>query len=87
MIVKTIVPVGWPCTLEECPPGPFIWFTYLERPMIACDHLCFKSEYRMDWDTARVMAFNEAGEFFALGNDTQVQPVEMVVHGVQVVAP
>lgn len=71
MTLKIITPVGWPCTLAEAPPGPFVT---LEHP----DLLCFKSEYHHD--NGRVMAYNSAGEFFCgKGNEHQVQPVEMVV--------
>lgn len=33
-----LVPHGWPCTLAECPPGPFV---AVDRP----DALGFKTEY------------------------------------------
>lgn len=65
-----IVPLGWPCTLEEAAPGPFIT---REHP----DLLCFKSEYRHD--DGRVMSFNAAGEFATFKNTDTVQPVGMVV--------
>ncbi len=71
---KVIVPDGWPCTLAECPPGPFVT---LENP----DLLCFKSEYTQDdrGDDGRIMAYNSAGEFFCGdGDKTKVQPVEML---------
>ena len=68
---KMIMPVGWPCSLADAPPGPFVT---LENP----DLLCFKSEYFHD-DSTRVMAFNSAGEFFCGdGNAALVQPVGMV---------
>lgn len=68
---KIITPDGWPCTLAECPPGPFVT---LEHP----DLLCFKSEYLHD-NCGRVMAFNSAGEFYCGdGDKTKVQPVEMI---------
>ncbi len=71
MNIKSITPVGWPCSLAEAPPGPFVT---LEHP----DLLCFKSEYHHD--DGRVMAFNSAGEFYCGERDaTLVQPVEMVV--------
>lgn len=71
MIQKIIVPQGWPCTLAEAPPGPFVT---PENPEL----LCFKTEYHHD--DGRVMAYNSAGEFFCGdGNAHQVQPVEMIV--------
>ena len=63
-----IEPDGWPCTLVECPPGPFI---NVESP----DMLCFKSEYRNDDN--KMMAYNSAGEFYH--SDALVQPVRMTV--------
>ena len=66
-----IIPVGWPCTLGEAPPGPFI------DPRHG-DLLCFKSEY--NHNNGQVMAYNSAGEFFcAECNATIVQPVEMQI--------
>lgn len=70
MVRKLIVPVGWPCSLEECPPGHFI---SLEYP----DMLCFKSEYGMAPEHRNVEAFNCAGEYFH--GEGLVQPVEMIV--------
>jgi hypothetical protein len=59
-----IEPNGWPCTLMECPPGPFV----IE------DRLCFKSEYGEN-DGFRYI-FNESGEFFHFeGQGPTVQPV------------
>ena len=76
MQTKQIIPNGWPCTLQEAPPGPFV---SMSHP----DLLCFKSEYthadKEHPNDNRVMAFNSAGEFFCSGNDTMVQPVEMIV--------
>lgn len=69
MQVKKILPVGWPCTLVECPPGYFI---VLEYP----DMLCFKSEYEQN---NRVDAYNCAGEYLTTKGDDFVQPVEMIV--------
>ena len=65
-----IEPSGWPCTLEEADPGPFI---VEEHP----DMLCFKSEYHHD--DGRVMSFNGAGEFATFKNVDVVQPVKMVL--------
>lgn len=69
-ISKVIVPNGWVCTLRDAPPGPFVTQTHP-------DLLCFKSEYRTS--DGRIEAYNSAGEFFASGDDTLVQPVEMIV--------
>lgn len=66
----TLVPSGWPCTLEECPPGPFI----------VSDRLCFKSEYG-DNEGKRDI-YNSAGEFWCGGYDVVVQPVETVIEDV-----
>ena len=48
-----LVPVGWPCSLEECPPGAFLF---------AEEHVGFKSEYRRS--DGKPEAFNEAGEAY-----------------------
>ena len=72
MIVKTIVPDGWPCSLNEATPGHFVT---LEDPHL----LCFKSEYRDEG--GQVMAYNEVGERFH--GDGQVQPVEMLLVNVE----
>lgn len=44
-----MAPWGWPCKLNECPPGHFVYN----------DQLCFKSEYGED------QAYNSAGEYMA----------------------
>lgn len=66
-----IEPVGWPCTLAECPPGHFVHE----------DALCFKSEYNV----SKIEAFCESGEYFCGGTSTKeerdkliVQPVESI---------
>lgn len=54
-----IVPDGWPCTLEECPPGFFV-----------CEkQLCFKTEYGQN------ECYNSAGETFCGEKTEYVQPV------------
>ncbi len=65
-----IEPNGWPCLIEDCPPGFFV-----------CDEeqLCFKSEYaKIDATNGNVInsieAFNSAGEYFCPRN-IFVQPV------------
>lgn len=61
-----IEPDGWPCSVEACPPGPFV----------CKDSLCFKSAYRPD---GKVEAFNESGEVFVIYPATLVvQPVKVV---------
>ncbi len=70
MTQKIIIPVGWPCSLKEARPGPFVT---LDNPEL----LCFKSEYHHN--DGRVEAYNSAGEFFCGDGDAQqVQMVEMV---------
>ena len=46
-----IVPTGWPCTLGDCPPGPFIFDS----------RLCFKSEYITE---NKCDAYCASGEYF-----------------------
>lgn len=60
----TLVPDGWPCTLEDCPPGPFLFK----------NTLCFKSEYRSP--KGKVDAYNEAGEYFH--GEGPVQPLKAI---------
>ena len=57
------MPLGWQCTLEECPAGHFI------EPS---GTLCFKTEY------STVGAFNAGGEYYH-GKGELVQPVEMII--------
>lgn len=59
-----IRPDGWLVTLEECPPGFFIYE----------GQLCFKTEYG-----EKPEVYNSAGEYFHLPNtendlDLKVQP-------------
>ena len=76
MKVCKLTPYGWTCTLEECPPGFFLW-------VYGGDHDCigFKSEYPMDdgdkdhnLDPNRPEVFNESGEYLS-GLVTDVQPL------------
>jgi len=67
LIVK---PVGWPCTLGECPAGLFVHG----------DDLCFKTDYT---DDGKMEVYLENGEAFWAGCRSQedlrkviVQPVE-----------
>lgn len=43
-----LIPVGWPVSIEDCPPGFFVYE----------GQVCFKSEYGMDG------IYNSAGEYF-----------------------
>ena len=56
-------PDSWECTLEECPPGLFVF-----EGMV-----CFKTEYPTD--SGKVQAFNKAGEMFCYEGTILVQPV------------
>lgn len=47
-------PRAWAYTLEDCPPGFFLFE----------GQVCFKSEYRTSCSDQLVEAFNSAGEFF-----------------------
>ena len=70
----TIVPEGWACMIEECPPG-FFWYD---------NALGFKSEYstkRPD-GTYTMDAFCDSGEFF-MPREVEVQPVTYVVENVE----
>jgi hypothetical protein len=55
-------PIGWECSLEECPPGAFLYNK----------QVCFKSEYRTS--NGAIEAYNSAGEFFC--GENKVQPLE-----------
>ena len=77
MLIKIIEPVGWPCTLADAPPGPFVT---TKNP----DLLCFKSEYHNDKPyQATPMALNSAGEFFHCGGGRVIQPVKVVCKEVE----
>ncbi len=56
-------PNNFPCTLRECPPGPFLFN----------DVPCFKSEYRHN--NGRIDAYNQAGEFFCANGEADVNAV------------
>lgn len=62
-----LLPTGFPCSVDECPPGPFIW-----KDQKGGVHLGLKSEYRTD---NRCDAYNEAGEYFAQRDGVEVHPV------------
>lgn len=55
----TIIPDGWECMIEECPPG----FFYYQG------QLCFKSEY-----AAEMQYYCSSGESF-MPRKVMVQPV------------
>lgn len=57
-------PNGFPCTLEECPPGPFLHGK----------DVCFKSEYHSN--TGRIEAYCSSGE--AYHGTGLIQPLESV---------
>jgi len=56
-----VIPEGWPCTIEECRPGHFVYK----------DQLCFKTEYKSEND---IEVFCESGESFC-PRKVDVQPV------------
>lgn len=58
----TVVPDGWACMIEECPPG-FFWYE---------GQLCFKSEYG-----AEMQYYCSSGESF-WPREVKVQPVTYV---------
>ena len=59
-----IEPADWPCSLDACPPGFFMYR----------DCLCFKTEYGPG-----LQVFNEAGEVFWGGVDTKEQRANLAV--------
>ena len=74
--VCTLIPQGWLCSLDECPPGLFTF-------VFGDDHNCigFKSEYKRvialgaHQKPVEAEAFNEAGEYLTLESYAQVQPL------------
>lgn len=75
MLKLIVVPDGWKCTLEECPPGFFVR-THSE----GVNTLCFKTEYRED--DGKIQAFNEAGEWFACGASSEEERRLLIVQPV-----
>lgn len=63
-----LVPHGWLCTIEECPPGHFVWLTHC---------IGFKSEYihELHDEGPHPMCFNEAGEYIHTERVGLVQPL------------
>lgn len=57
-----VEPDGWECSIEECPPGHFVFD----------DRLCFKSEYGTN--DGGIEVFCETGEAF-VKRTVIVQPV------------
>lgn len=77
-----LVPFGWPTTLRECPPGPFLYG----------GTVCFKTEYnamepdgpvdgpgdQIRWKmSCRVDAYNSAGEHFCPGHPSERDNIEV----------
>lgn len=63
-------PNGWPCTLDECPTGLFVF-----------NHsVCMKTEYKTN--NSELEAFNEAGEFFWGGTESCVAREKLIVQPV-----
>jgi hypothetical protein len=74
-MAKTYViePYGWPCTLAECPCGPFFWDG---------NRLCFKSEYASD---GKCDAYNAAGEYFWGGTSNAKARAALMVQPVRII--
>jgi len=66
-----LIPLEWPCTISECPPGYFLY-------NVDSEHILgFKSEYAKLIDGETICdAFNEAGEYMEDRVSMIVQPVE-----------
>ena len=62
-----IEPLGWPCTLEECPPGFFI----------CAQSLCFKTEYKTEKGLPE--AYCESGECFIGGTSSADEFKNLIV--------
>ena len=61
-----IIPDGWECLIEECPPGHFMYE----------DQLCFKTEYgKEDGD---IEVYCSSGETF-MPRKIKVQPVSIEI--------
>ena len=76
MTVCKLIPHGWPCSVEECPPG---FFAY----MYGDDHNCigFKDEYGYEQKEGLITtwlarAYNDAGEYIH-AEGLEVQPLEV----------
>jgi len=66
----SIVPYGWPCSLEQCAPGHFVYN----------DNLCFKTEYITQ--QGKLEAYCETGEFFVGGATTEELRCQLMVQPV-----
>lgn len=66
-------PIGWKCTLNECPPGLFVFD----------ESVGFKSEYRTN--DGNLEAFCKNGEYFWGGASTQEQRGKNIVQPVNAV--
>lgn len=69
MKILKLVPDGWPCTLGECPPGPFIYN----------GNLGFKTEYTNNGD---IEVFCETGEYFWAGTNVAEERNKIIVQPV-----
>jgi hypothetical protein len=60
-------PSGWPCTLQECPPGLFVFY----------EHVGLKTEY------GDVEAYcGDSGEYFWAGTHTKAERNAVIVQPV-----
>lgn len=64
MKILKIVPYGWPCSLEECPPGHLVF---------GGEHLGYKTEYSNG--VGKIDAYNAGGETLCISETEIVQPV------------
>ena len=61
-----IKPAGFPCKIEECPPGMFLYE----------NQICFKSEYKTN--AGEMELYCDSGEAF-VPREVLVTPLEYVV--------
>lgn len=66
-----LAPLGWPCTLDQCEPGPFMYE----------GRLGFKSEYVSD---GVMEAYNCGGEMFWAGCKSEDERRQVIVQPVSV---
>ena len=60
-------PVGWPCSFQECPPGPFLFK----------NNLCHMTEYSNN--EGKRDAYCETGEYFWGGTSTVEARSKLIV--------
>lgn len=65
-----LVPDGWPCSLDECPPGLFVWN----------DHIGFKTSYKADDDAMEV--YSASGDAFWYGGRNYSERSKIIVQPV-----